>query len=347
MKTFLIYLALLLGSAVTARSQVISHSVCANDPRVKRYFVTNPEPGINYVWSISGGGTVQPSVSDTLYVDWGTVPGIYTVSVYGMLNGSCPSDTTEYLIEITPAPTLAIQGNSNVCEGAKVTLTATGAAQVVWSDNTTGTSKDFYPTGPSTVWALGTDGTCVSDTAFFTMTPIPLPIAGFEANPQQGEAPLSVNFTNTSLNGNAYFWDFGNGTGTIAESPAVVYTAPGTYPVTLVTQNVAGCSDSTRFEFIVVSESFTWYIPNSFTPTGDPMNEIFRPYFPDFVEYTLAIFDRWGNVVYQSTGIDGAWDGKTLTEKDAAQGVYVYRIRFRAPNDKKERTQTGMVTLVR
>lgn len=347
MKTFLLYHALLLGLAFAAQSQVISHSVCANDPRVKRYFVDNPQPGIDYVWNVSGGGTVQPSVTDTLYVDWGTVPGIYTVSVYGMLNGSCPSDTAEYLIEVLPAPPLTIQGSGNVCEGEKVTLTATGAAQVGWSDNTVGSSADFYPTGPTTVWALGFDGTCFSDTAFFTLTPIPLPVAGFDANPTQGEAPLLVNFTNASLNGNAYLWDFGNGHTSTAESPAVVYATPGTYPVTLVAQNLAGCSDSTRFEFIVVNEAFAWYIPNSFTPTGDQMNELFKPYFKDFVEYTLSIFDRWGNVVYQGTGIDGAWDGKTLTQKDAAQGVYVYRVDFRSPNDQKQHVKTGSVTLVR
>lgn len=347
MKRLLLYHALFLGLAFAAQAQAVSHSVCANDPRVKRYFVDNPVAGIDYTWAVSGGGTVLPSNSDTLYMDWGTVPGIYTVSVYGSLNGNCPSDTARYLVEVLAPPALAIQGNSNVCEGKKVTLTATGTTQVLWSDNSTTPSADFYPTGPTTVWALGYDGTCFSDTAFFTMTPIPLPVADFDATPEQGEAPLLVNFLNGSLNGNAYLWDFGNGSQSVAENPAVVYAVPGTYPVTLVTQNLAGCSDTTRFEFIVVNEAFSWYIPNAFTPTGDYRNEIFRPYFPDFVEYTLAIFDRWGNVVYQSTGIDGAWNGKTLTQKDAEQGVYVYRIDFRAPNDQKEQVKTGSVTLVR
>lgn len=347
MKKLLLYHVLLLGSVFAARSQAVSHSVCANDPRVKRYFVNNPEPGINYTWNLSGGGTVLPSGTDTLYVNWGTVPGIYTVSVFGSLGGNCPSDTVEYLVEVLPAPTLSIQGNSNVCEGEKVTLTATGATQIVWSDNTLGPTADFYPTGPTTVWALGLAGTCPSDTAFFTMTPIPLPVAGFTANPTQGEAPLLVTFNNASLNGNAYYWDFGNGNNSVAESPAVVYSAPGSYPVTLVTQNLAGCDDTLHFEFIVVNEAFSWYVPNSFTPTGDYRNEIFRPYFRDFVEYSLAIFDRWGNTVYQSTGIDGAWNGKTIAHKDAEQGVYAYRIRFRSPNDQKEQVKTGSVTLVR
>ena len=337
---------MLLGTVFAAHTQVISHRVCANDPRVKRYFVNNPEPGITYTWALSGGGIVLPSASDTLYVNWGNTPGIYTVSSYGSLNGACASDTAKYLVEVIPLPAVAIQGNTNVCEGEKVTLNASGAASYVWSDGTTATTADFYPTGPSTVWAVGYDGLCFSDTTFFALTPVPLPLAGFSANPTVGEAPLPVAFTNESTNGASYIWDFGNGSTSIAKNPSIVYQTPGTYAVTLVTQNAAGCSDSTRFEFIVVNETFAWYIPNSFTPTGDHTNEVFRPYFPDFVEYTLSIFDRWGNIVYQSTGIDGAWNGQK-EGKFAQQDVYVYRIAFRSPNDNKQQVKTGSVTLLR
>lgn len=333
-------------AVLAANAQAISHSICSNDVRVKRYFVQNPVQGMTYTWNVSGGGVVLPSSSDTLYVDWGTVPGIYAVSLYGVLNASCETDTVVYLIEVLPIPSLQILGNSNVCVGEKITLNATGANQIVWSNGHNGNTSDFFPSGNTTVWAVGNNGTCYSDTAFFNLTPIPLPSASFTLNPTEGEAPLKVSFFDQSTNASSYFWDFGNGLTSTEQNPTNLYLTPGSYSVTLVTENSAGCSDSMTFEFVVVNDGFTWFIPNSFTPNGDNSNEIFRPYFPDFVEYTLGIFDRWGNVIYQSTSVDGSWDGM-LDKKPVLPGVYVYRLAFRLPNDQKQIVKTGSVTLLR
>lgn len=306
----------------------------------------NPTPGAVYTWSISGGGVVQPSSNDTLYVNWGTVPGIYTVSVFGVAGATCVSDTTQYGVQILPVPTLQIQGNTDVCVGAKITLTATGTNQVVWSSGVSGTSADFFPSGNTRVWAVGTDGTCPSDTAFFNLTPVPLPAASFSANPVQGEAPLNVSFIDQSSNAVTYFWDFGNGVTSTQKNPTNLYQKPGMYPVTLITENAAGCRDSIKFEFIVVNEAFSWYIPNSFTPNGDNTNETFHPYFPDFVEYTLGIYDRWGNAIFRSTSVSDYWDG-TLDKKQVPSGVYTYRILFRTPVENKLVEKIGSVTLIR
>lgn len=299
-----------------------------------------------YTWRVSGGGNVLPSTSDTLYVDWGTVPGTYTVSLVGSINATCETDTAKYNIRVLPPPVVAIQGNTQVCAGEKVTLSASGALQYVWNNGTTGSTAEFYPAGPAVVWAVGYDGTCFSDTVHFNLNPVPLPVASFTANPLQGEAPLSVSFFDQSANGAQYFWDFGNGEVSSNANPSTIYKSPGSYTVRLVTENAAGCKDSTLFEYIVVDEAFTWYIPNTFTPNGDSRNEVFRPYFPDFVEYTLGIYDRWGNVIYESTSVDGAWDGKK-NQTLVPQGVYEYRLVFRNPNDLKQHRKIGAVTLIR
>lgn len=333
-------------SLSSAHAQVISHTVCANDSRVKRYFVQNPVPGMLYTWTVSGGGTVLPSSSDTLYVDWGSTPGVYNVSLYGVLNSTCETDTAVYGIEILGIPTVQVQGNTNVCAGEKITLNATGAPQMLWSNGGTGSTADYFPTGNQEVWALGYDGTCFSDTAFMDLTPVPLPQAAFGSNPNEGEAPLKVSFYDQSLHAVSYYWDFGNGITSTEQNPTNLYQEPGSYSVLLITQNAAGCSDSVRFDYIWVSEAFAWYVPNTFTPNGDNHNEIFRPYFPYFVEYTLGIYDRWGNVIYQSTSVDGSWDG-TKDKKYVPNGVYTYKISFRHPFTDKQEGKTGHVTLVR
>lgn len=345
MKKILAY-GLFVLLALQAQAQVISHSVCANDPRVKRYFVQNPIAGMNYAWFVSGGGAVLPSSSDTLYVNWGTTPGIYSVSILGNLNNSCETDTATYWVEILATPNVQVQGNTIVCTGEKVSLQASGTNQYTWSNGETSGSADYFPTGNTTAWVVGYDGTCFSDTAFINLSPSPMPNASFTANPPQGEAPLKVSFYNSSTNGIGYFWDFGNGKTSTEENPVNLYDTPGEYTVTLTTQNAAGCSDSIVYQFIVVNEAFSWYIPNAFSPNDDYTNEVFRPYFPDFVEYTLGIFDRWGNIVFKSTSVSDVWDGK-MDGKLLPPDVYTYSIEFRLPTDNKQVKKIGSVTLLR
>jgi gliding motility-associated-like protein len=327
-------------------AQTISHSLCANDPRVKRYFVDNPVPGMNYSWNVSGGGAVLPSTSDTLYVNWDSTPGIYEVSLYGVLNATCETDTAHYFIEILPVPSLHITGNSNVCAGEKITLNATGTNQIVWSNGVIGNTSEYFPTTPTTVWARGFDGTCFSDTTYFNLTPVPLPTAAFSSNPSEGEAPLTVSFFNQSTHASNYTWNLGNGVFSTEQNPSTIYQNPGNYTVSLVTENAAGCSDSVTFEYIVVNEAFSWFIPNSFTPNGDGLNESFKPYFPDFVAYTLYIFDRWGDIIFQSTSVSDSWYGEKKG-KPVQQGIYTYRVVFRSPTDNKEIEKIGSVAVIR
>ncbi len=119
-----------------------------------------------------------------------------------------------------------------------------------------------------------------------------------------------MNFTNASLNGNAYLWDFGNGHAATAESPAVVYATPGTYPVTLVAQNLAGCSDSTRFEFIVVNENLCLVHSQFVYPYRRPDERTVQTLFQGFRGIHAFHFDRpgatWCTKARASTGLGTA-----------------------------------------
>lgn len=346
MRTLLFHIIFCLFTVGSLSAQAVSHTLCANDARVKRYFVSNPEPGMVYNWSISGGGQVLGTNSDTLYVDWGSVPGIYEVYLLGSLGGNCQADSVIYRVEVLPLPQLQITGNLPVCAGEKLTLQANGVTSVLWSNGETTAEASFFPTGNQTVWAVGSNGVCASDTAFALITVAPEPVAAFSANPLSGEAPLSVSFFNGSSNAQSYFWNFGNGAISTAENPIALYTAPGEYPVMLRVQNQAGCADSLLYNFIVVSEAFAWFVPNTFTANGDNLNEFFRPLFPVPVTYTLSIFDRWGNLLYDETSIDASWNG-IYDGKQVPQGIYQYRLQFRHPNTQKSIEKIGHITLIR
>lgn len=84
------------------------------------------------------------------------------------------------------------------------------------------------------------------------------------------------------------------------------------------------------------------YLPNSFSPNGDGINDLFQPFGTDFEVRELSIFDRWGGLVYQSTEPAAAWDGGR-----AVQGAYVYRLVYGDLLSLKTEMLEGDVVLVR
>jgi len=334
-----------LFTTATAHSQVISHTICANDPSVKRYFVTNPIVGATYNWSLVNGGTIVNQNNDTLYVVWGNQPGIYEVNVSTSLGANCESDTATYWIEIIEAPELIVNGNIPVCAGQSITLTASGATPVLWSNGQTGNTATFTPNQPITIWAVGGTGFCKSDTVYTNLNPIPLPIAAFSPDPTIGEIPVSVNFSNQSINAVSYNWSFGNGATSIETNPMYTYADTGTYIVTLTASNELGCSATTSYSFIKAIDAFLLFIPNAFTPNGDQINPVFKPLFSENIDYTLSIYNRWGEQLFGQSGLNISWDG-IYRNRLVEEGVYVYQLSFIHPIAMEKKTYRGKVMLI-
>jgi gliding motility-associated-like protein len=94
-----------------------------------------------------------------------------------------------------------------------------------------------------------------------------------------------------------------------------------------------------------------FYIPNAFSPNGDNINDIFSISTLDQLDILSmegSIFDRWGNVLFNSTGIPFTWDG-TFNKTELMSGVYVYfiKISFKVNEIVYDKTFTGDVTLIR
>ena len=85
------------------------------------------------------------------------------------------------------------------------------------------------------------------------------------------------------------------------------------------------CND-TICDSVTVKPDFSFYVPNIFTPNGDDLNEFFTPMGKSFKDYQLAIYDRWGQVIFRSNDIQFSWDGKMSSGKYAVNGIYVYTI---------------------
>ncbi|MCD4770614.1 MAG: gliding motility-associated C-terminal domain-containing protein [Bacteroidales bacterium] len=177
---------------------------------------------------------------------------------------------------------------------------------------------------------------CVSESSFFYES-IHVK-AEFEIDPDRGEAPLEVTFTNNSVRALNYIWDFGDDTISTLPDPGIhTYYYPGEYTVRLIIESDKLCIDSVRFDKIIVEPS-SLDIPNVFTPDGDGANDYFYVESKSLRNLSVQIFSRSGKRVYLYNGKGDSlrdwlgWDGK-IGSSYVSPGVYFYIIRARGWDD--------------
>lgn len=181
-----------------------------------------------------------------------------------------------------------------------------------------------------------------------------------------GSQVKPVNETTNACDG-CWIWDFGDGTTYQDFQPTHIYSLEGRYSISLESwtdYDVDGdgtpagnivCNDIAVQE-IRVLEGGKVKIPNAFTPNvngpngGVPdknfTNDVFLPIMDGVEEFTMQIFDRWGNLLFQSTEQNQGWDGYDKNGKLMPAGVYVYKVVMRL-DDGERTTKVGDVTLIR
>ncbi|MGY6560916.1 MAG: choice-of-anchor L domain-containing protein [Luteibaculaceae bacterium] len=157
---------------------------------------------------------------------------------------------------------------------------------------------------------------------------------------------LNTQFTNLSEDPDfivQYFWNFGDGNTSNEENPQHLFLVPDRYNVTLTITTDIGCETSITRQFL---PQLNTYIPNAFTPNGDGLNDTWGFKGVGLRDLEIVIYDRWGNLIFQTNNPEVQWNGKMRNGDDAPQGVYVYRIRaFSFGADAIEKV--GSVTLIR
>ncbi|MDX2174465.1 MAG: gliding motility-associated C-terminal domain-containing protein [Bacteroidota bacterium] len=121
----------------------------------------------------------------------------------------------------------------------------------------------------------------------------------------------------------------------------------GNYYVTLKGISDKGCIDSVHKAVIIENESDI-YIPNTFTPNDDGLNEVFKPIADGLTFYELFIYNRWGELLFTSKSIDDGWNGnyKNLNGIELKSDTYTYQINYKK-NTPKLFSKTGLVYLLR
>ncbi|MBC9812260.1 gliding motility-associated C-terminal domain-containing protein [Crocinitomicaceae bacterium CZZ-1] len=180
------------------------------------------------------------------------------------------------------------------------------------------------------------------------------PIADFYPKPAELTTyDWETQMINESSGATSYYWDFGDGTAPGYEhSPYHEYPNDfaGVYQVMLVASTPAGCVD-TAYATVTLKEELLFYVPNTFTPDGDDYNETFKPIFTtgfDPYNYTLLIFNRWGEVIFESHDTNVGWNGKYgIDGKLCQDGTYTWKIDVKGRTSSQQSQFTGHVNLIR
>ncbi len=366
------------GCVTTTTSPVIVHAVpqanfTANS--VCQGIATNftdlsvPANGTitNWNWNF-GDGSPSSAVQNPSHT-YATDSSFNTTLIVTNTNGCIDTITFPVVVVALPvivfsADTLA--GCPILCVNfSDQTTTATGSiVQWIWDfgDSTVTSGQQnplhcFTETGTYTITltTMSSSG-CINTLVVPDMiTVYPVPHASFTATPMVTTVlnPV-INFTDLSTgNPIVWSWNFGDPSTTIdsASIPDPMYTYSNEYgsmyPVYLAVTNQYGCVDDTTIT-IVVDPDFTFFIPNAFTPNADGVNDGFYGQGHGITKYEIWIFDRWGNLIFNTTDINQAWDGSVQGKGgDIAQiDVYVWKVAVTDVFNKKHKF-IGHVSLIR
>lgn len=314
---------------------------------------------ITYAWDFGDGNSSSQQNPKHTFVDSGT----YNVKLR-VDNGFCVDEIVRP-VRIDPlAPTAIFEVSTDSgCAELPVQFTnkSTFGNSYKWQfgDGSVSFDKDpmhiYRSPGVYSVMltAYGLSG--IDDTVMLNLIHVfPRPVADFKAVPLTAYLPSGViNFINLSRGADFYEWLFTNTrdfstVSSTDENPGMVFTSDGVYDARLISKNSAGCSDTLLLkQYVTVIGGGSIFVPNAFTPNFDNVNDVFRPVTTGVLpnDYELKIFNRWGQLIFESHDPTIGWDG-SYNGQACQTEAYLWMIKGRYIDDK-EFNEHGSVLLMR
>jgi gliding motility-associated-like protein len=313
---------------------------------LKFNFVNNSIPPANkpfrpnsFKWDF-GDNTASLVSGNQVVTHSYAAPGTYIVRMILIDTNYCNEpDTSVQTIRVAPLVKAQMQTKASGCVpyNAVFTNTSLAGTDFIWDfgdgspvSTTVNPTHIYASTGTFTIKLIALDSnTCNKiDSTFFTLTVSANPTSAFVYAPQPPVANTSIIFTNNSLGGNRYKWDFGDGDTLITTSlntpVSHIYNATKTFNACLITSNIYSCRDTScqQLKAVVVP---VYDVPNAFTPNGDGLNDVVKVEGYGIEKMNWRIYNRWGTLVFSSTNKNNGWDGK-LNNKIQPQDVYTYTL---------------------
>ncbi len=225
-----------------------------------------------------------------------------------------------------------------------------------WSFSNGQTSTDFESTqvfSPSGVYRatlmVVTKALCL-DTSFAVFSNIvvnPSPVAGFAIVPEVTSIfePEITLYSKASFDALSWDYDLGDGTGTKFPVEKHTYQTYGEFIIRQVVGNQYGCYDTASRVATVLPE-FRFWIPNTFTPDENAMNDRFGPTIIGVTNYEFEIYDRWGQRIFRTNNLEESWDGK-FKGVECKEDIYAWKISFKNVTSLKNEVRCGHVLILK
>ncbi len=348
---------------------IIDYDICEGHQLNINNFTGQPN-GNTFDWNLTNGSDIGFGTSGTGNIGsfTGTSPQTSTVEVIATsnnANGNCVSQPVTFQVTVNPLPIVSFTAiDTSGCEPLQVefTNTSTESFNCVWNLSngaqlqSCGATSYSFDAGDYDVQLIVTSSAGCTDSIsklnYIHVTP--MPIASFGYSPQVTDINhTEIEFTNSSIDADAYIWDFGDDSPTSNEvDPVYNYNdVPNEYLITLIASNNNELCVDTAIATLIINDILIYYVPNVFTPDNDEYNQTFQPIFTSGFnpyEYHLMIFNRWGEIIFESYNAAIGWDGTYPESGELCEdGVYVWKIDFKDVKYDKRYHLTGHVTLLK
>jgi gliding motility-associated-like protein len=308
-------------------------TICAGETGIFQAIIKDGVPPYQYKWT---NGSTSSSSLFTFLTN-------ASISVTVVDKNGC-SDSSHLAISVSPQPNALLTGSISGCSPLEVEFSNQSeyAKTYYWllGDGTISQLKNpkhtYKKPGTYTVTLIAQNNHC-ADT---------LTINDYVSVWQKPHASISYSTKNDrdfEIFNNSSFADscillFGDGnllTQCDWKKTSHSYAEDGTYDLTQFVSTLKGCIDSTTIKILAQTEGTLFY-PNSFTPNNDGENDIFYAYGFNIKKFNMSIYDRWGQLIFQSDDVYKGWDG-TYKGRPVEQDVYVLKINYEV---KKARLKT-------
>ena len=315
-------------------------------------------PGWTYQWSTIGIVTSNPTPSSA-EIDWSLVPPGFipgAVDVIGINPSGCLSLPVSYdltIFELEPSilqigPFCSTENCVNLSAqpvGGNFTINGLNVTQ--FCPNTNTSTDDI-------IYTYTQSGCTFDDTINVTVNPQPF-ITDMSPDDLfvelcEGDTSNIIYNVTTTLPGTVT-WTVDNTISTGNNTIGTTWDTFGMYVISAYITTAEGCVSPEVSTSLTIQEcpQVLIFIPNAFTANNDEYNSVWQPVFTsgfDPYEYHAIIFNRWGNVVWESYNHLGYWDG-SFNGYYVPDGVYTYMITYGNPDDDGRNVLHGHITLIR
>lgn len=328
---------------------IATDTLCSGQPyQISNLFV-NYLDSLRWTSSSASGIFDTATIQFPIYTDlninyYDTVRQYLMLTAYGMAD--CADAVDSILLVYLPIPTLFIDPlYPAICRDSSIVITASGADEYMWQPQNIEESTiqsnpgTFSPDENTDYYLIGTNSRGCVDSLLFSIDVYPTPFVDL------GDSVFLYSCEPVQLDAGGgdgseyYIWNNGYRTRSIT-----VYET-GNY---FVIVGNPGCAVSDTGYISLCNGRI--FMPNAFSPNEDGLNETFKPISSDpSVEFHLMIFDRLGQMIFETNDIHLGWDG-TIEGEPCPVGNYVWRIDYQGQGSEspgKKGSNVGTVMLVR